>query len=167
MKFRTIEASDIRENAVELFGKRWALLTAGPMENHNTMTVSWGALGELWNKPMITAYVRPVRYTFGFMEREDYFTLSFFGEEYRQQLAFCGAKSGRDVNKDEWCGITPLEHSTGCVYDEQAELVIVCRKLYSDNLRPENFEDEELCRRQMADTLHKFYYGEIIEVLTK
>ena len=32
MKFRTIEASDIRENAVELFGKRWALLTAGPME---------------------------------------------------------------------------------------------------------------------------------------
>lgn len=167
MEFRTIAANDIKENAVDLFDKHWALLTAGTLENHNTMTVSWGALGELWHRPMITAYVRPVRHTFGYMEREDYFTLSFFGELFRKALTFCGTKSGKYVDKDAECGFTPVEHETGGIYYEQAELVIVCRKLYSDNLRPENFQDLELCRSEMANTLHKFYYGEIVEVLTK
>ena len=167
MKFRPIDAAEIRENAVNLFNKRWALLTAGTFEDHNTMTVSWGAMGELWNKPMITVYVRPTRYTYNYMEKEEYFTLSFFGEECRELLTFCGTKSGRDVNKEFLCGITPVKHSTGSIYFEQAELVIVCKKLYSDDLHPEGFTDKQLCEEQMADTLHKIYFGEITEVLLK
>jgi len=47
------------------------------------MTISWDELGTLWNKSVTTVYVKPCRYTYNFMEENDYFVLSFFQEEYR------------------------------------------------------------------------------------
>lgn len=32
------------------FNNQWALLTAGDETNFNTMTISWGGMGTLWNK---------------------------------------------------------------------------------------------------------------------
>ena len=45
-------------NAFEIYDKDWALLTAGSAEKFNTMTISWGGLGTLWNKPVVTVYVK-------------------------------------------------------------------------------------------------------------
>ena len=59
------------------FDKKWALLCAGTKEKHNTMTISWGGMGTLWSKPVVTVYVKPCRYTYGFMNENDYFTVSF------------------------------------------------------------------------------------------
>ena len=59
------------------FDKKWALLCAGTKEKHNTMTISWGGMGTLWSKPVVTVYVKPCRYTYGFMNDNDYFTVSF------------------------------------------------------------------------------------------
>ena len=61
----------------ERISKQWMLITAGPEKNCNTMTASWGGLGILWGKPVSTIYIRPQRYTREFVEREDYYTLSF------------------------------------------------------------------------------------------
>ena len=86
----------------DIFGtydKEWALLTAGSMDNFNTMTISWGGMGTLWGKPVVTVYVKPIRYTYEFLEKNDYFTLSFFPEEYRADLLTLGTKSGRDGDK--------------------------------------------------------------------
>ena len=33
------------------------------------MTVSWGSMGMIWNKPFIQVVVRPQRHTFEFMEK--------------------------------------------------------------------------------------------------
>ena len=66
------------------FDKQWALLTAGNKDSFNTMTVSWGGLGTLWSRPVATVYVRTSRYTHEFMDREDYFTISFFPEHYKK-----------------------------------------------------------------------------------
>ncbi len=33
------------------FDKKWALLCAGTKDHHNAMTISWGGMGTLWNKP--------------------------------------------------------------------------------------------------------------------
>lgn len=46
----------------------WALLTAGKEGDWNTMTVSWGGVGELWGKDVVFVFVRPQRYTLEFME---------------------------------------------------------------------------------------------------
>ena len=50
------------------FAKEWALITAGTKEKFNSMTVAWGAMGTLWNKPVIQIFIRPCRYTFQFLE---------------------------------------------------------------------------------------------------
>lgn len=44
------------------FDKKWALLTAGTKDDFNTMTISWGGIGTIWNKPVATMYVRESRY---------------------------------------------------------------------------------------------------------
>lgn len=41
-----------KENAFDLIGKEWMLVTAGNQEKFNTMTASWGGIGWLWNKPV-------------------------------------------------------------------------------------------------------------------
>ena len=73
---------------------RWLL--TGTLEDYNTMTISWGGLGTLWSRPVATVYVKPVRYTYHFLEKNDYFTVSFFPEEYKKDLGILGSKSGRN-----------------------------------------------------------------------
>lgn len=108
------------------------------------MTASWGGLGVLWGKPVATVYIRPQRYTLEFVEREDCFTLSFFGEEYRKALALCGSKSGRDVDKVKECGFTVAGAACGAPYFEEAGLVLVCKKAYWQDMDPTHFLDGEL-----------------------
>lgn len=106
--FKKIDVKDLKENPVSLFGDKWALLTAGDEDSYNTMTVSWGTMGKLWNKDVCTVFVRPQRYTYGFMEKNQGFTLSVFSDEYKKALSFCGSKSGRDVDKAKETNLTPL-----------------------------------------------------------
>ena len=44
------------------FDKKWALLSAGTKEKHNTMTISWGGMGTLWGKPVVTVYVKRLQH---------------------------------------------------------------------------------------------------------
>ena len=83
---REIRATEIRENPIELFDEKWALVTAGVPGDVNTMTISWGSLGELWNRPVVTVYVSDSRYTHVFMEKNDHFTVAFFPEDRRGAL---------------------------------------------------------------------------------
>ena len=90
MSFTEIKAEELKDNPFDLIGKQWMLITAGNEENCNTMTASWGGVGIMWGKPTATAYIRDSRYTKEFVDREDYFTLAFFGEEHREALNLCG-----------------------------------------------------------------------------
>ena len=49
-------------------GTNWALVTAGTKEKFNTMTISWGTFGELWNEPIVTIFIRHQRYTKKFID---------------------------------------------------------------------------------------------------
>lgn len=89
------------------FDKQWALVTAGTPEHYNTMTISWGGLGTLWRRPVATVYVKKNRYTFEFMEQNDYFTVSFYPEAQRRALSLLGSTSGRDGDKVAAAGLTP------------------------------------------------------------
>ena len=102
--FHSVGVKELQDSLFAQLDKKWMLITAGNEEKCNTMTAGWGGLGVLWGAPAATCYVRPQRYTKEFLDREDYFTLAFFGEEYREKLALCGKESGRDVDKAEKCG---------------------------------------------------------------
>lgn len=164
--FEQIEFTDVKDNVVDLLKNRWGLVTAGTQDSFNTMTVSWGAIGELWGKDMATIYIRPQRYTEEFLNVQDYFTLSFYPTEMKKDIhGVCGSKSGRDVDKVKETGLIPVfdEHAP---YFEQAEIVLVCRKVAKANFEPSQFIDKEMIENWYdAKDYHYIYYGEIEKVL--
>ena len=104
---KKLEVKDLKENFFEAIGKEWMLVTAGTKEKFNTMTASWGGIGWLWNKPVAFVFIRPERYTYEFVEKNDYLTLSFLGEENKKIHAVCGSKSGRNIDKVKETGLKP------------------------------------------------------------
>ena len=166
MAFREISVEQLKDNPFTLINKDWMLITAGDAEKHNTMTASWGGVGELWGKYVSTIYIRPQRYTLEFVEREEYYSLCFFGPEYRQALSLCGSKSGRDVDKDAATGLTPC-FDQAAPYYEQARLVFLCRKLYRQDMEKSAFLDKGLLEKWYVNDLHRMFIGEIVKVLEK
>lgn len=169
--FQSIDPKQISDNPFTLIGNDWLLITAGDMEHHNTMTASWGGVGVLWNKPVATIYVRPQRHTKGFLDASEFFTLSVLPSEMRDVLTYCGRHSGSEVDKDKACSLTPFaavaDNARSVAY-EQARLVLVCRKLYADSIKPEGFFDPEVDAKNYPDQdYHQMYIGEIVAVLKK
>jgi len=167
-EFREIKPTEITDNVFKLLDKDWMLITAGTLEDYNTMTASWGHMGIMWNLPVAIGWIRPQRFTFEFTERYSDFTLSFFTEEYRKALQFCGSRSGRDYDKAAETGLTPVATESGNVFFQEARLVMECRKLYSDDLKSENFIVPEIAvKNYPKNDFHRFYMGEIVNVMVK
>lgn len=164
MKLTPFDISEFRENPFELLDKDWMLVTAGKKEDFNTMTVSWGGLGFIWGKPVVFAVVRHSRYTFEFMEKQDFFTCQALKEGYRKALSICGNKSGRDINKVEEAGLTPVALTVvEAVTFEEARLTLVCRKLFSQDLAEKSFIDKAVFTANYPDSqdIHRLYVGAI------
>ena len=148
------------------FDKKWALLTAGTKDNFNSMTISWGGLGTLWGKPVVTSYVRTSRYTHEFLDSNDYFTVSFYGEEMKQILGVFGSKSGRDIDKMHYEGLTAQEVD-GTVTFEEAEITLVCKKLFKERLEVEDMSSEVYEAFYKNDAPHDMYIGEVVKIIEK
>lgn len=159
---KKIDIKALKENAVSLFDDSWCLITAGNEESYNTMTASWGAMGELWNEDVCFIFIRPQRYTYEFTEKNKRFTLSFFSEEYKKALTFCGRNSGRDCDKAKETGLTPVSVDGSMGFSE-SRLTIVCEKLYYQDLDPKGFVDESLDSKNYAQKdYHRMYVGKIV-----
>ena len=161
--FKEINIKELSGNFVKMISEDWALLTAGDSDCFNTMTVSWGGIGELWGKDVGFVFVRPQRYTYRFMEKHDMFTLSFFGGEFKRELAVCGSKSGRDIDKIAETGLIPLSLD-GAVGFEQAKTVIVMKKIAYQDINPKGFLDPSITDTYKANDFHRAYVGEIKKV---
>lgn len=168
MSFKKIQLSELTFNPFDLIGKGWMLLTGGSTDNFNTMTASWGQMGVLWGKDVLTCYIRPNRYTYEFVENNEYFTASFLGEQYRKVLSFCGSHSGRDCDKTKEAGITPVEFD-GCTGFEESDMVFVCKKLYYYDMKEDSFisDDGIVEKHYNPDPLHRAYITEITAVYVK
>lgn len=164
MNFEPISVNDFSPRIFDLWLKQWMLLTSGSYKNnhYNTMTVAWGSIGAMWNKPFVQVVVRPTRFTFEFMEKYQTFTLCAFREEYRNDLQLLGTKSGRDGDK---IAETRLEVIAAQKVDapvfRQAELVIECKKLYWQDLDPENFLNPGIEKNYPRKDYHRIYFGQI------
>ena len=144
--------------------KKWALLTAGTESSFNTMTISWGGLGTIWGKPVATVYVRKSRYTHEFMDNNEFFTVSFYPEQYRKELGVLGSKSGRDIDKMNASGLTAVKAGESVSFKE-AEVTLVCRKLFRQPLLLENMP-ADIAKTMYADNdIHDMYIGEVVEIL--
>lgn len=152
---------------VALWAPNWLLLTSGDFAagRYNSMTVAWGSLGMMWNMPVAQVVVRPVRYTFEFMEQYDTFTLTAFPGKYRRALGLLGTKSGRDMDKISASGLTPIPCSQVAAPSfEQATLLIECRKVYWQDFDPAHFLDARIPDEYPQKDYHRVYYGEIVAI---
>lgn len=164
--FKKIDPKQISENPIRLFADDWALITSGDETAYNTMTASWGGVGELWNKDVCFVFIRPQRYTFEFVEKNDLFTVSFYPKEPHKALSFCGSHSGRDFDKAKETGLTPL-FLDGTTAFEEAKIILVCKKIACQEMDPNGFMDPTIDKNYAAKDYHKIYVGEIISCYTK
>ncbi len=165
--FKKVKIHSVLENPFKLLDDDWALLTAGSIDSFNTMTVSWGGFGVLWDRNICYCFCRPQRYTHEFLEKSDSFTLSFFEEEYRSVLDFCGSNSGRDTDKIAETGISPASGESNSVYFNEARLVYTCRKIYFQDIIPDHFLDPSINKHYPDKDYHRMYIGEIISCMKK
>ena len=163
--FHEVNLLQLDCNPFQMIGKSWALVTAGDETACNTMTVSWGGIGCLWNQPVAFLFVRPQRYTYQFTEAAEGFSLSFFGPgRFRKELSYFGTVSGRDEDKIAATGLTLLHHK-GIPYFAEAETVLLCQKLYAQDLREDCALSELVTSQYPEKDYHRMYIGEIVQAL--
>ena len=162
--FTEIKPKDLGENFIKDIADEWMLITAGDQKKYNMMTASWGFMGEIWGSDGVAVLIRPNRYTLEFINNNDYFTLSFYGDN-KDIHKVCGSKSGRDVDKTALCGLTPVFDKAP--YFSQARLVFVCKKQYVQKMESECFTDKEPLGQWYDNDLHYMIIGKIEKVLIK
>jgi flavin reductase (DIM6/NTAB) family NADH-FMN oxidoreductase RutF len=164
--FVEIAPTALGDNVFQAIGRDAMLITAGNADHFNTMTASWGGWGHLWNRDVTFSFVRPQRHTFGFMEQAEFYTLCFFDKEHQAVLDFCGSHSGRDVDKITATGLTPTADTTGAIYFAEARLVLVCRKLYAQDLTADSFSERGIIGEAYPKAdFHRMYVGQIVRCL--
>lgn len=163
--FKEINPKEIDGNIIKAIADEWMLISAGDEKGYNMMTASWGFAGEMWGNDSVIAMIRPQRYTMEFVDKNDYFTLSFYGDN-KDIHKVCGSKSGRDVNKTELTGLTPV-FNDNTVYFDEARLVLVCKKQYVGRLEENCFTDKEPLKWYENKDYHYMIVGKIEKVLVK
>ncbi|MCK5786442.1 MAG: flavin reductase [Candidatus Sabulitectum sp.] len=161
---REIKAEELTLKTVDLWKNQWLLLTAGTMEECNMMTVAWGSIGCMWNRPFAQIVVRPQRYTMQYLERSECFTLCAFPREYHKDLQHLGTVSGRNCNKLADTLLTLKESSavlSPCY--EEASLILECRKVYAQNMDPSCFVTDLASKVYPEKDYHRIYFGEIVK----
>lgn len=156
------------KNPVTLFEKDWMALSVGKKDHMNAMTVGWGQFGVLWGRPIVTVYVAPDRYTYEFLEKNPYFTLTGLPSEYKEALVYLGTHSGREGDKIKEAGLTPEFTALGNPIFQEGDLAIEAKIIYKEPFKKERldskaksfYEDRKL-------GLHVAYIGEIINVWKK
>lgn len=168
MGFKKIKPSELKGNTFKMFADDWALVTAGNVDAYNTMTIGWGDFGVLWGRDIITVYVSSSRYTKGFMDENDFFTVEFFDEQYRDALTYLGSHSGRDENKVEKAELTPIFTDKGNATFKESRIIIEAKKIYAHEFDVKKLpEDVKTWYKKRNLGLHTMYIGEIIGVWIK
>lgn len=164
MIFKTENPKNIKDNLIRCFADEWALVTAGNKDGYNMMTASWGFAGELWGEDSVAVFIRPQRYTMEFIEKNDYFTVSFYGDQ-KDIHKICGSKSGREIDKTKEAGLSAVAGEK-YVYFKEARMVFVVKKQFVSKMAEENFLDKSIIEKWYPEKdYHNLIIGKIEKVL--
>lgn len=160
-------AGDALSKAFQNIGNEWALLSAGDAQHFNAMTISWGSLGFIWQRPILTVLVRPQRYTHQFMDDFDRFSVSFFGSAHREGLSLLGSVSGRDTDKIAQSELTPV-FVNGVPTFQEAYLTAIARKIYRGQLESAGFLVPQIAEEYYPEKdYHTVYFAELVQTIGK
>lgn len=161
-----INPKDLEQNVFRMFDDSWCLIASYDKDHtplpYNAMTASWGGMGVLWNKNVFFCVVRPQRYTKEFIDNSRYISLSFFGEEMKKALTYCGRNSGRDGDKLKESGFTPVITDDGKVEFKEAKITVFGKKLFASDMKEADFIDKSLVEKNYPNNdFHTVYVCEI------
>jgi flavin reductase (DIM6/NTAB) family NADH-FMN oxidoreductase RutF len=158
-----IDVGTLQVRSADIWLKQWLVLTSGTFGDFNSMTVGWGSIGGMWKRPFALVVVRPGRHTFHYMEKYSTFTLCAFPNSRKEALMILGTKSGRDSDKIAESGLTVVESKVvEAPSYKEAELILECRKIYWQDMNPENFLSGDIEENYPLNDYHRIYYGEIV-----
>jgi len=145
-----------------------AFLTTADDTHYNTMTIGWGSIGYLWGKPVFTIMVRHSRYSHELLEKQGEFTVSLAFDKLKSELALCGTKSGRDIDKFAAAKLTaqPGKKVQVPIIGE-CERHYECKVIYKQDMLPESLDSAENSKWYASGDYHTLYYGEIVASYTK
>lgn len=129
----------------------------------NTMTISWGFIGYIWENPYFITVVRPQRYTYDLLKNAESFTISIpFNSDLKNELKICGTKSGRILDKskvvefiDSKSVASPVVKGCGIYYECKVEY----RQEMDGDAMPEKVAGTFFKNRDF----HKMFFGKIVE----
>ncbi len=164
-EFKVIKPEDITNNPFTMIGKEWMLIGAADGTKVNAMTASWGGVGIMWGKPVVYAFIRETRYTKEFVDNNEGFSITIYPEDMRKMLSYMGSTSGRDEDKIEEMKLTTVFDGK-VPYFEEADMALICRKMYAQDMKSECFTDKAADEQWYKDgNYHTMYVAEIEKVL--
>ena len=132
---------------------------------YNLITVAWA--GTVCSDPaMLSVSIRPERHSYDIMMKTREFTVNLPSRKLARSVDFCGVVSGRDCDKFAETGLTPTTVN-GTPIIAEAKLVLICKKLYADDIKRENFISDEPLYTYEKNDFHRFYICEIEKALLK
>ena len=164
--FQPFPIEQLEINPFEKIGKEWALVSAGSRKKANTMTISWGGVGVLWGKNVAFIFIRDSRYTKEFIDNNDFFSVSFLNDQYRDALNYCGSHSGKDEDKLKNAGLN-WNYKLSIPFVDEGNLILLCQKLSATKINEDSFLAPEIKKWYADGDMHTMYVAEILEVLAR
>lgn len=170
--FKQILPEEMHENVFTLVGKDFFAITAGKKDHYNSMIGSGGGFGMLFKKPTTWCLLRADRYTLEMIEKEQAYTLSYFPNEYKEQMLFLGSKSGRDNQKMQEVELTSIQTPSENISFKEARLIFECRLTQLTTPTLDDFYSQEAKdylkeAYKEASDFRKYLFGEITHVWVK
>ena len=164
--FQPYPIDTIEINPFKLIGKDWGVITVEKDGKVNAMTAGWGGMGVLWGKNVMNIFVRESRYTKEFLDQTDLFSVTFFEDKYRSSLKYLGAVSGRDEDKIKNARLN-VNHDLNVPFIDEGNFVVICKKLMSAPVLPENIPEEYKKEWYPDGDYHTVYLGENFDLLAR
>ncbi len=170
--FKSISPEELSDNVFKLVGKDFTVISAGNETHYNSMTASWGGFGILFNKPTTWCFLRANRYTLELIKQQQSYTMTYFSDEYKDQVLFLGSKTGRDTEKMKEVSLTHVLTPAGNSSFKEAKLIIECKLTEISTVHPDDFytqEGKDFIKEGYDDAkdYHKLIFGEITNVWIK
>ncbi len=143
--------------------KKGAFLTVKAGNALNTMTIGWATFGFIWQKPVMMVAVRDSRHTFGIIEKAQDFTVTIPSDDMSKAIAFCGSKSGRDVDKFKMCNLkTEDRRNVTSPIIQVPGIHFECKIVFKSAMNPVHLDKNYDKTLYPKKDYHTLYFGEIL-----
>lgn len=161
---KKVKYNHFLEEATNALSGNGAFLTVKSEDKVNTMTIGWANIGYVWGKPIMMVAVRKSRYTYQLIKNSSNFTVSIpFGDKMKDELMFCGTKSGREYDKFSECNLTKLPaNNVDSPLIKGCDLHYECQISYKQFMNSENLVQSIKNNYYKEDDYHMLYFAEIL-----